>query len=102
MEAAGFGYQPVPHRRYEVNPELVPQFEAAGLRFVGKDDTETRMEIVELAGHPFFVAAQVQGKLLEYLASLQGSLAASAHIFAPRCPSTLPSHSPHPLLAVPS
>ncbi|KAI3426099.1 hypothetical protein D9Q98_008067 [Chlorella vulgaris] len=47
------------HRhRYEVNPELVPQLEAAGLRFVGKDDTATRMEIVELAGHPFFVAAQ--------------------------------------------
>ena len=28
------------HRhRYEVNPELVPQLEAHGLRFVGKDDT---------------------------------------------------------------
>eukprot|EP00887_Chlorella_sp_A99_P007532 scaffold2.g7532.t1 len=47
------------HRhRYEVNPELVPQFEAAGLRFVGKDDTGTRMEICELAGHRFYVAAQ--------------------------------------------
>ena len=44
--------------RYEVNPELVDQFEAAGLRFVGKDDSGTRMEIVELSGHPFFVAAQ--------------------------------------------
>jgi hypothetical protein len=47
--------------RYEVNPELVDQFEAAGLRFVGKDDSGTRMEIVELSGHPFFVAAQVGG-----------------------------------------
>lgn len=47
------------HRhRYEVNPELVPQFEEAGLRFVGKDETGTRMEIVELKGHRFFVAAQ--------------------------------------------
>ncbi len=47
------------HRhRYEVNPELVPQFEAAGLRFVGRDETGTRMEICELAGHPFYVAAQ--------------------------------------------
>lgn len=36
------------------------QFEAAGLRFVGKDDSGTRMEIVELANHPFFVAAQVR------------------------------------------
>ncbi len=43
-----------------MNPELVDQFEAAGLRFVGKDDTGTRMEIVELAGHRFFVAAQVR------------------------------------------
>jgi CTP synthase len=39
----------------------VPQLEAAGLRFVGKDETGTRMEIVELApdaGHPYYVAAQ--------------------------------------------
>lgn len=49
-----------PRRSYEVNPELVPRLEAAGLRFVGKDDTGTRMEIVELADHPFFVAAQVR------------------------------------------
>ena len=37
------------HRhRYEVNPTLVPQMEEAGLRFVGKDETGQRMEIVEL------------------------------------------------------
>jgi CTP synthase len=47
------------HRhRYEVNPELVPQLEEAGLRFVGKDETGERMEIVELAGHRYYVAAQ--------------------------------------------
>jgi len=47
------------HRhRYEVNPEMVPKFEEAGLRFVGKDETGTRMEIVELTGHKYFVAAQ--------------------------------------------
>ena len=50
------------HRhRYEVNPTLVPALEKAGLRFVGKDETGERMEIVELdasQGHPFFVAAQ--------------------------------------------
>jgi CTP synthase len=47
------------HRhRYEVNPELVPAFEAAGLRFVGRDESGTRMEIIELKGHRFFVAAQ--------------------------------------------
>ncbi|GAX75826.1 hypothetical protein CEUSTIGMA_g3269.t1 [Chlamydomonas eustigma] len=51
------------HRhRYEVNPSLVPELEAAGLMFVGKDETGERMEILELtdnpAEHPFFVAAQ--------------------------------------------
>lgn len=50
------------HRhRYEVNPTLVPSLEEAGLRFVGKDETGERMEIVELApdaGHPYYVAAQ--------------------------------------------
>lgn len=51
------------HRhRYEVNPELVPKLEAAGMLFVGKDETGERMEIVELAeepvDHPFYIAAQ--------------------------------------------
>ena len=39
------------HRhRYEVNPEMVDKIEAAGLRFVGKDETGRRMEIIELPG----------------------------------------------------
>ena len=50
------------HRhRYEVNPEMVEDLEAEGLRFVGRDETGTRMEIVELApelDHPFFVGSQ--------------------------------------------
>ncbi|KAK9865101.1 hypothetical protein WJX84_004859 [Apatococcus fuscideae] len=47
------------HRhRYEVNPTLVPQLEAAGLHFVGKDDSGARMEIMELQNHPFYVACQ--------------------------------------------
>ena len=47
------------HRhRYEVNPTMVEQLEAKGLRFVGKDETGQRMEIVELTGHPYFVASQ--------------------------------------------
>ncbi len=44
--------------RYEVNPEMVPDLEEHGLRFVGKDETGTRMEVVELQGHKFFVATQ--------------------------------------------
>lgn len=47
------------HRhRYEVNPALVDRIEEAGLQFVGRDETGQRMEVVEIAQHPFFVAAQ--------------------------------------------
>lgn len=46
--------------RYEVNPEYVAALQAAGLHFVGTDDRQVRMEIVELdrEAHPFFFAAQ--------------------------------------------
>uniref|UniRef100_A0A7N4PW73 CTP synthase n=1 Tax=Sarcophilus harrisii TaxID=9305 RepID=A0A7N4PW73_SARHA len=47
------------HRhRYEVNPELIQQFEEKGLKFVGRDVEGERMEIIELANHPYFVAVQ--------------------------------------------
>ena len=51
------------HRhRYEVNPAVVPDLEAAGLHFVGRntDSSGERMEIVELKDsvHPYFVASQ--------------------------------------------
>ncbi|KAH3744006.1 CTP synthase family protein [Pelomyxa schiedti] len=50
------------HRhRYEVNTEYVPQLEALGLRFVGRDlETSTRMEVIELdtSLHPFFLGTQ--------------------------------------------
>ncbi|KAG0004903.1 CTP synthase ura7 [Entomortierella chlamydospora] len=53
------------HRhRYEVNPELIDKFEAKGLQFVGKDETGQRMEIVELADHPYFVGVQYHPELL--------------------------------------
>ena len=49
-----------PHIRYEVSPAVVKDLEAAGLRFVGHDDTRTRMEIVELpeSVHRFYVGTQ--------------------------------------------
>ena len=42
-------------RRYscvslQVNPEIVPELEKHGLRFVGQDETQKRMEIMELPG----------------------------------------------------
>lgn len=47
------------HRhRYEINPSYVPQLEVAGLKFIGRDATGERMSILELEGHPFFVATQ--------------------------------------------
>ena len=47
------------HRhRYEVNPDIVDRLEEAGCVFVGKDETNRRMEILELCDHPFFLATQ--------------------------------------------
>ncbi|KAF5455340.1 hypothetical protein F2P56_024930 [Juglans regia] len=47
------------HRhRYEVNPEVIGTLEEAGLKFVGKDDSGRRMEILELPHHPFYVGVQ--------------------------------------------
>ncbi|URD73041.1 CTP synthase [Musa troglodytarum] len=42
----------------EVNPNMVPEFEKAGLVFVGKDETGKRMEIIELPSHPYYVGVQ--------------------------------------------
>lgn len=47
------------HRhRYEVNKEYVDELEKAGLCFVGKDENGDRMEMLELKGHPYYVATQ--------------------------------------------
>ena len=61
------------HRhRYEVNPELVPELEAAGLLFTGKDDVRgQRMEIIELdrSVHPFYFATQYHPEFKTYPSS---------------------------------
>ncbi|EEF47297.1 ctp synthase, putative [Ricinus communis] len=47
------------HRhRYEVNPEVIGALEERGLKFVGKDETGKRMEILELPSHPFYIGVQ--------------------------------------------
>jgi len=52
------------HRhRYEVNPEYIAKFEAAGLKYVGRSDGGRRMEVLELRGHPYFVASQFHPEL---------------------------------------
>ncbi|XP_023726011.1 CTP synthase 1 isoform X2 [Cryptotermes secundus] len=53
------------HRhRYEVNPKYVPQLEVAGMKFVGRDEENIRMEILELDDHPYFVATQYHPEYL--------------------------------------
>lgn len=55
------------HRhRYEINPDYVDQLEKSGIRFVGKNDDEIRMEILELdeSVHPFYVAVQYHPEYL--------------------------------------
>lgn len=53
------------HRhRYEVNPEYVDILEKKGLKFVGKDESGQRMEIIELENHPFFVGCQYHPEYL--------------------------------------
>jgi CTP synthase len=53
------------HRhRYEVNPAVVPAFEANGLRFSGQDDKGQRMEMCEIQEHPFFFACQYHPEYL--------------------------------------
>ena len=52
------------HRhRYEVNPAYIEKLEAAGLKFVGRSDDGRRMEVLELQGHPYFVASQFHPEL---------------------------------------
>uniref|UniRef100_A0A2P2LEZ3 CTP synthase n=2 Tax=Rhizophora mucronata TaxID=61149 RepID=A0A2P2LEZ3_RHIMU len=47
------------HRhRYEVNPEIIGALEEKGLKFVGKDETGNRMEVLELPGHCYYMGVQ--------------------------------------------
>ncbi|KAA3471435.1 CTP synthase [Gossypium australe] len=42
----------------EVNPDVIGVLEEAGLKFVGKDETGKRMEVLELPSHPFYIGVQ--------------------------------------------
>jgi CTP synthase len=53
------------HRhRYEVNPDYIAPLEAAGLAFIGKDETGVRQEVIELPDHPYFVGVQFHPEYL--------------------------------------
>lgn len=73
------------HRhRYEVNPRLIADLEKLGLSFIGKDESEKRMEIIELKDHKFFVGTQYHpeycSKVLDPSRPFLGLVAASAGI----------------------
>jgi len=44
--------------RYEVCPDYIEQIEKAGLIFSGKAPSQPIMQILELPGHPYFIATQ--------------------------------------------
>lgn len=47
------------HRhRYEVNNQLLPQIQQAGLKVSGKSENENLVEMIELPNHPFFIGCQ--------------------------------------------
>ncbi len=47
------------HRhRFEVNPELISDFESRGMIFSARSDGGRRMEILEIPAHPHFLATQ--------------------------------------------
>ena len=52
------------HRhRYEINIDYVKKLEEKGMEFVGRDTTGERMEVFELAGHPYYVGCQFRPEL---------------------------------------
>ncbi len=58
-ELYGAGHIYERHRhRYEINPAYIPKLEAGGLRYYGKSEDGRRMDVLELEGHPYFVASQ--------------------------------------------
>jgi CTP synthase len=44
--------------RYEINPKLVPELEAKGIKFSGRDPKREIMKVMEISGKKFFMATQ--------------------------------------------
>ncbi|KAL6950066.1 CTP synthase ura7 [Hanseniaspora vineae] len=73
------------HRhRYEINPKLCSRLEENGLKFVGKDESLQRCEILELDNHPYYVGTQYhpeyRSKVLDPSPPFYGLLAAAAGV----------------------
>lgn len=53
------------HRhRYEINTKYVDDLEKKGMKFIGTDSANERMEIMELDDHPYYVAVQFHPEYL--------------------------------------
>ncbi|EMG47952.1 URA7 CTP synthase [Candida maltosa Xu316] len=73
------------HRhRYEVNPLLIDKIEQYDLKFIGKDEKQERMEMIEMKNHKFFVGTQYHpeylSKVLDPSRPFLGLVAASSGI----------------------
>ena len=53
--------------RYEVNPAYVDALEGKGMVFSGKHPREEIVQLLELKGHPFFMATQAHPELTSRL-----------------------------------
>jgi CTP synthase len=49
--------------RYEVDPKYIEKLESAGMIFSGKAPDQPIMQILEIAGHPFFMGTQAHPEL---------------------------------------
>jgi CTP synthase len=55
--------------RYEVNPQYIAQLEEKGLVFSGKAPDQPIMQVMEIPGHPYFMACQFHPELTSNLRS---------------------------------
>lgn len=55
--------------RYEVNPEYIERLEEKGLVFSGKAPDQPIMQVMEIPGHPYFMACQFHPELTSNLRS---------------------------------
>jgi CTP synthase len=46
------------HHRYQLNPDLIPALEKAGLRISARSKDGQIVDGVEFAGHPFFIGLE--------------------------------------------
>lgn len=82
------------HRhRYEVNPQYIKILEDAGLTFVGRDENNDRMEILELYEKSYYVATQFHPEYLSrplkpsppFLGLILASIGKLKHYLAKGC-----------------